>query len=401
MLCRITHKGITFSSIEVATIAIVGYLVFLPLKTQPDLATMIMATFGFLAVFAHKTFRPRLDRLDYFVISLIIIITCISSLLSVDPGRSFRFMVYLCLNMFLLVLATAMISRKSLKIIAGFLGLMGVVHLITLLITSQLANPAAASSLIKQSQLATLIVPNDALVLGLCLPSLALVSLNNGFKSPIISFAGLTLYVALAVYTSYFLQSKVAILSLAAAVLSMTVAWIVLPMRENLGKHRITVMVSTFSLLLALCISAWYLGNQSTTRLSLWSVASTAHTSIPEVFLGAGPNTFLYNPNAIESEFDRGDLIIPWVHNMYLEAYYDQGLFGLMGLLALTIIPLVRAMKIQDRAISAVLIASIITFCLVALIEITLTRRFYFAFLAVMYGLSTAQTSEAVTCSKK
>ena len=80
--------------------------------------------------------------------------------------------------------------------------------------------------------------------------------------------------------------------------------------------------------------------------------------------------------------------------NLYLEAYYDQGLLGLMGILTLTIIPLIRAMRIEDRFLRAMLMASMITFCFLALFEITLTRRFYFAFLAIMYGLSIAHSRE-------
>ena len=77
---------------------------------------------------------------------------------------------------------------------------------------------------------------------------------------------------------------------------------------------------------------------------------------------------------------------------LYLEAYYDQGLFGLVGILALTVIPVTRAVKIGDRAVRTLLLASMITFCLLALFEITLTRRFYLAFLVVMYGLARAQS---------
>ena len=52
-------------------------------------------------------------------------------------------------------------------------------------------------------------------------------------------------------------------------------------------------------------------------------------------------------------------------------------------------------MRIEDRSVRAMLGASMVTFCLLALFEITLTRRFYFAFLAIMYGLSKAHTKEA------
>lgn len=376
-------------------VAIVGYVFFLPLKTRPDIATLMLVALGFLAILSHKSLRPRLGRVDYLVISLVIVTTGISSLLSVDPARSLRFLMYLCLNMFLLLLASAKVSRQTVRVIAGCLGLFGVVHLFALLVTSQVLSFATATSLIRQLQIATLIVPNDALILGLCLPSLAFFILSNKARKPLIPGIAVTLYVAFSVYVSYLLQSKLTLLGLAAALLALVATWVTFPRREKLGKHRITVVISTFGVLLLLCTSAWYLGNQSTTRLSLWSAASTAHTTTSEVLFGAGPNTFLYNPTAIESEFDKGNLVIPWVHNLYLEAYYDQGMFGLMGILALTIIPLIRAMRIEERSVRAMLVASMVTFCLLALFEITLTRRFYFAFLAIMYGLSKAHTKEA------
>lgn len=376
-------------------VAIVGYVLFLPLRTSPDLATLMLVALGLLAVLSHKGLRPRLGRVDYLVISLVIATTGISSLLSVDPARSLRFLVYLCLNMFLLLLATAMVSRQTVRVIAGCLGLFGVVHLFALLVTGQALNFATASSLIRQLQIATLIVPNDALILGLCLPSLTFFILDNNARKPLIPGIAVTLYVAFSVYVSYLLQSKLTLLSLAAALLATLATLVMFPRLEKLGKRRITAVISTFGVLLLLSASAWYLGNQSTTRLSLWSVASTAHTTTSEVLFGAGPNTFLYNPTAIESEFDKGNLIIPWVHNLYLEVYYDQGLFGLIGILALTIIPLIRALRVEDRSIRAMLVASMVTFCLLALFEITLTRRFYFAFLAIMYGLSKAHTKEA------
>ena len=374
--------------------AIVGYIFFLPLDTHPDLATFVLVALGLLAIFFRQSLRPRLERIDYIVILLVIVATGISTLLSVDPARSLRFLVYLCINMFLLLLATSMVSRSMVRVVAGCLALFGLFHLVALLATSQVSGLATASSLIKHLQMATLIVPNDALILGLCLPSFAYFTLNNSVMKPLIPCIAVALYVSFSVYVSYLFQSKLTLLSLAAALLAMAAVWMTFPRAEKLKQHNSTVMISTIGLLLLLSTSAWYLGNQSTTRLSLWSVASTAHTTTSEVLFGAGPNTFLYNPTAIESEFDKGNLVIPWVHNLYLEAYYDQGLFGLIGILALTIIPLTRAMRIEDRSVRAMLMASMITFCLLALFEITLTRRFYFAFLAIMYGLCKAQTKE-------
>ena len=374
--------------------AIVGYIIFLPFDTHPDLATFMLVGLGLLAIFFRESLPLRLERIDYIVILLVIVATGISTLLSVEPARSLRFLVYLCINMFLLLLATSLVSRRMVRIAAGCLALYGLFHLVALLSTSQVSSIATANSLIKQLQMSTLIVPNDALILGLCLPSFIYFTLTNNVMKPLISCVAVVLYVSFSIYVSYLFQSKLTLLSLVAALLAMTAVWMTIPRIEKLKQHNSAVMISTIILLLLLSASAWYLGNQSTTRLSLWSVASTAHTTTSEVLFGAGPNTFLYNPTAIESEYDKGDLVIPWVHNLYLEAYYDQGLLGLIGILALTIIPLVRAMRIKDPSVRAMLVASMITFCLLAIFEITLTRRFYFAFLAVMYGLCKAQTKE-------
>jgi hypothetical protein len=375
--------------------AIVGYAWFLPLETRPDLATLVLVALGLMAFSSRGGLRPNLLRIDYIVIAMLVITAAISTLLSVDPSRSMRFLVYMCLNVFLLLLAASMVSGKTLRFVAGCLGLFGVLHLVALLLASLGLFPVTPNAIIRDLQMATLIVPNDALILGLCLPSLVFFLLSNNTRKPLFSYIAVAVYVALSVYVSYLLQSKLTLLSLIAAWLVLAVARVKIPGSEKLVKHHNTILISTLGVLLLLSTSAWYLGNQSTTRLSVWAVAATAHTTTSEVLFGAGPNTFLYNPVAIESDFDKGDLIIPWVHNLYLEAYYDQGLFGLIGILALTIIPLARALRIKDRSVRAMLVASIISFGLLALFEITLTRRFYFAFLAIMYGLSIAHTSEA------
>lgn len=375
--------------------AIVGYAWFLPLETRPDLATLLLLLLGLLAFTSRGGLRPKLLRIDYIVIAMLVITAGISTLLSADPSRSMRFLVYMCLNVFLLLLAASMVSGKTLRLVAGCVGLFGVLHLVALLLASLDSFPATPNALIRYLQMATLIVPNDALILGLCLPSLVFFVFSNDTRKPVFSLIAVVVYGALSVYVSYLLQSKLTLLSLIAALLVLAVAQVKIPGSEKLVKHRNTIPITTLGVLLLLSTAAWYLGNQSTTRLSLWSVAATAHTTTTEVLFGAGPNTFLYNPVAIESDFDKGDLIIPWVHNLYLEAYYDQGLFGLIGILALTTIPLIRALRIKDRSVRAMLMASIITFGLLALFEITLTRRFYFAFLAIMYGLSIAHASEA------
>jgi hypothetical protein len=379
---------------SLAAIAVVGYVIFLSFNTRPDLATFILTALGLVAIYGRKELQPRIERSDYIVILLVIVVSGISTLLSVDPTRGLKFLVYLCLNMFLLLLASAIVSRLAVQVVAGCLGLFGVLHLIALLVGSQVSIPETPSSLVRYLQMATLVVPNDALILGLCLPSFIFFTLTINARKPGFAYSAVALYILFSIYLSHLLQSKLTLISLFTALFVLAVNSVAFGPDKKLEAHRVTVMLGTFGLLLLLSASAWYVGNQSTTRLSLWLMASTAHTSVPDVLFGSGPNTFLYNPFIVDSAFDKGNLIIPWVHNLYLEAYHDQGLFGLIGILALTIIPLARALKIEDHSVRAMLVASIITFCLLALFEITLTRRFYFAFLAIMYGLSKAQLRE-------
>ena len=60
--------------------AIVGYTFFLPLDTHPDLATFVLVALGLLAIFFRQSLRPRLERIDYIVILLVIVATGISTL---------------------------------------------------------------------------------------------------------------------------------------------------------------------------------------------------------------------------------------------------------------------------------------------------------------------------------
>ena len=109
--------------------------------------------------------------------------------------------------------------------------------LVALLATSQISSLATANSLIKHLQMATLIVPNDALILGLCLPSFAYFTLKNDVRKPLIPCIAVALYVSFSVYVSYLFQSKLTLLSLAAALLAMVAAWMTFPRAEKLKQH--------------------------------------------------------------------------------------------------------------------------------------------------------------------
>jgi len=369
-----------------------GYLCFIPFATSPDLATFLLICLGLFAVNQAKPLRPNLRHWDYLVITALLFSVLLSALLSRDVVRGLDYIVYLSINLLLLLTASALQGRREVKVVALCLGLFGLTHLAALMTASQSLDVSDASQLIYQAGLTTLVVPNDALILGLCFPSLTFALMSKDRRWTDRAFVLMGIYAGLTAYACYLLQSKVALLSLLTAVFAMAASRFLLPQRSAL-KPVFTIGLLVTGILLAGGL-AWYFGNQSTIRLSLWIEAATAHSTISEILFGAGPNSFVFDPSAAGPLFDNGDLIIPWVHNLYLEVWHDQGLLGLLAFCALTILPIQRALRIEDRGIQTLILASMATFILAAFFEVTLTRRFYFAYLAFFYGLAASQSKE-------
>ena len=374
--------------------AIWGYFLLIPFETAPDLATLALIAFGLFAVYREEKVPSLLQWEDYLVILVLTLVVAISTALSDSPVKALGFLVYLLINLFLLLLATTLRGRRAAELTVFAIAVFGVIHVLALLFSGQSAGATGADSIVKQAGLATLIVPNDALILGLCLPSLMFALLDRGrWRLP--ARVILVVYVLSSVFICHLLQSKVALLSIVMAVLMMLIFRFMITRRGKVRLKLLPVISTLSGFILFAGGLALYLGNQSTTRLSLWWEAATAHTSVMDYLFGSGPNSFLYNPTAIKPLFDGGDLIIPWVHNLYLETWHDLGLLGLLTLIAMTVLPIIRALRIKDGNMGAMILASMTVFILAAMLEVTLTRRFYFAFLALFYGLALSQTLES------
>jgi O-antigen ligase len=367
--------------------AIGGYIGFLLFQTIPDVSTLLLFSFGLFAFLAKDGPRPALGRLDYLVLLIFAGACVLATLFSENPVQSVRYLVYLGMNVFLLLLAASLSNIRQVFILLGCLMLLGLIHLGAVLISGAGTGVATPEALVAQQPFVTLLVPNDALIIGLCLPASVIVfgQICRRWMTGVVVLTGC--YLILAAYASYLLQSKVALIGLMAALLSLVAAWRG-PLPPNGGaKRRPWIAYLVIPVMLLLIPVCWLLGNQSTTRIGLWSYAITNH-SPAGVLVGSGPNTFNYDPAMIASPVENGARMIPWVHNLFLEAWTEQGLLGLVGILAVTIIPLVRSARMENRAMRAFIFASASTFCLLGLLELTLTRRFYFAYLALIYGLS-------------
>lgn len=386
----------SLTRVQWLSIAGIGaYLCFIPVRTTPDIATLVLILAALLMIIRQDSSLPRLPRADHLVVASVVIAVCLSTLLSRDIARSLDYLIYVAINMIVLLMAAGLRERRSVRVIALLIGLLGVTHLFSLLVASRADGVYEAGLIVDRTGLSTLIVPNDALILGLCFPALSWVLLDQGRRWH--GWAGfiLALYLTLSLSVCHLVQSKVALLALITAVFT-----VALFRRTNVAaaaaRPTMTkLMTALFGFIVLAGGLAWYLGNQSTVRLSLWAEALTAHSSVKELAVGVGPNTFLFNPSSVGSAFDKGDFLVPWVHNAYLEAWYEQGLLGLLALMALTLIPVIRALRIKEPGIRTMVLASLVTFIVVSIFEVTLTRRFYFAFLAIFYGLALGHNLES------
>lgn len=388
MRCPILARFNKFTQAEsLGLYAIAGYLWFLLIPTKPDLSTFFLVALGLAALLAKNGLRPRLGRMDYPVLSLFVAAACLATVFSDEPARSARYLVYLLSNIFLLALVASITSISRVRVILASLMFLGSLQLLAILISSAVLGPASPEEIIDYQPFVILLVPNDVLIAGLCLPASIVVlwQMNKQWKPA--SLFIITAYFASAVYASYLLQSKVGMISLLAALLAMAVGWKGFAQAGQRSGHLALRGIALAAVLILLASGAFYLGNQSTTRLGLWSYAVSQH-SAAEVWVGTGPNTFSYDPTAVETPFEEEGRTIPWTHNLFLESYTEQGLFGLVGILAISVIPVMRAIRIENPALRSFLFASALTFFLLGLLEITLTRRFYFAYLALIYGLS-------------
>lgn len=361
-----------------------AYFLFLSVQTWPDLATFFLLAFGLFAFLGKNRVKPGLQTADYLALGLFAAALCLSTVFSDDAGVSLRYLGYAAINAVVLLLAATQQRDWQWRALASGLVLIGVVHLVVLVIYGGVPGSIDPQVIIDTQPLIALRVPNDALIVGLCLPAVVFVLFRTGGPRGNHSTLLLLLYVAASLYCSYLLNSKVVLLSVIGGGLALAlVRWKALP-----GKRAVFWLVLTVSAAVGLIVLAWALGNQSTTRLGIWSEAVARADTVKAVLVGSGPNTFEYDPLLAEHTFDKEARTVPWAHNLFLEAFTEQGLLGLAAILVLTLIPIKRALVMADSDRRLFLLASALIFFLLALVELTLTRRFNFAYLCLLYGLS-------------
>ncbi len=245
-----------------------------------------------------------------------------------------------------------------------------------------------------------LVVPNDVAFLALVAP-LSLVLLYNESRLVIKALATFSLLLTLCAVCVF--QSRIAMLTL---IVSVTFTATLLRPRLGLVCGFVVLLAGTLIDGLTGFPLARKFSHLWDARISLWLAAWAMFLSAP--FLGHGPHTFalLYQsylhglslPPWLPTELHT---VVPWPHNLYLEALAEQGVIGLAALGVLLAYGVLAAWKMQRAAAGEVRIfaagalGGLAGFCVAGGGELSFLRLWVviilFTFLGVIARLSSIQ----------
>ncbi len=385
-----------------AKIGVCGYLLAIVTPVGGNAALVVLSVFGSLAV-AAAGLRRQVARWP-LLIPLVGFLACtgLSAMASEDVGRSVRLSAPL-LPAFLLFVLISRGFRDLRDVRALYVAeCVAALGLATLVIAVAWTNPgASASTWVAKTDSPIVIVPNDVTVLAVIAP-LSLVLLYRDPRRLVRITAGLS--IALSVGVVLLVRSRVAALTMIGS----------LACAAALLRPRLGLVWGAGSVLLALGVDGLLgfplvakFSHVLDTRIAFWLVASAMFNDAP--LLGRGPRTFgvfyhaylrtLKIPDWLP--IDHG--VVPWAHNLYLEALAEQGVVGLAALGLVLWVGLRLAWKAraagsgeEARVLGVGALAGLLGFCVAGLFELTLLRLWVvtvlFVFLGAVARLSTVET---------
>lgn len=222
-----------------------------------------------------------------------------------------------------------------------------------------------------------LVVPNDITFLAMLAPlSLTLIYLHP--RSPIAGASTVSIFLTLFTSGLYISRTSIMVLVLSCAFSGLLI------------RSRYTLIFITASLFLIICIDL--LGshilldkflnldiNPASGRMHHWSVAFQMF--LDEPLFGHGLQTF-------------NDANITWAHNLYLEVLAEQGVVGLVILLALLCVSAAGLWKTrmstirEDSVVATGALGSMLGFVLASAFELTLFRGWALLMLLVLAALA-------------
>jgi O-antigen ligase len=333
------------SKFSVGVVGACLYIAGFALPLQWDLIPLlVLALFSTLAAITHSAARTTAWSFLALMVVVFLAETTVSTLLSVDIGRSIRLgMQILPAALLFFLVAEHFDGSRDIRLLYLTLSMLGIVLASKMLWVAWDAN-GTVNLRVTRLGIPLLVDPNDLTFLAILAP-LSLVLLYREPRSACGIIAGFSIFLSLG--TAFVFRSRTAVIT---TVISLTCVMLL-----TQRKHRLaTGLAAIFTmLLLALLLNALIFpnsqlvekviyGNYGTLngRTPLWSAAWTAFLSAP--VLGHGPHTF-----GVFSE-------TPYVHNLYLEVLAERGGLGLAALGVLIAYGLAAAWRLQRVASSDV-----------------------------------------------
>ena len=239
-----------------------------------------------------------------------------------------------------------------------------------------------------------LVEANDIAFLAVLAPF----SFVRWYQSPR-ALAGIlaALSLALAVCAAVALQSRTAVLAMAASI--GCAAALMRPSQRAAVGGLSAFSIIVFGLLLdgvlGFPMVGKFAGNWTTSeRLPLWAAAWAMFRDAP--LLGQGPHTFvqLYESYVHDLGLSEPLRRVPWPHNLYLEMLAGFGIAGFLALMVLIVRAMSTTWRVRAtaapgiRAMSAATLAALVGFCLAAAVELTFLRRWVVVTLFSLFGLA-------------
>jgi O-antigen ligase len=310
----------------------------LPLKW--DIALLVLAIISALAVIN----RSRANATAWSSLTLLVVVflseTAVSTLLSVDIGRSIRLGIQLLPAALLFFLVTEHFEGpRDIRFLYLMFSILGIALASRMLWVAWHAN-GTVNLRVTRLGIPLFVVPNDLTFLALIAP-LSLVLLYRGPCRVCGIIAGFSIFLSLCAACVF--RSRTAVLT---TVISLTCITVLTQRRRCLATGLAALLAL---LLLILLLNALFFPNSQlidkvirsnydtlSGRTPVWSAAWRLFLDAP--VLGHGPHTF--------GVFSK----IPYVHNLYLEVLAEQGILGFAALGVLIAYGLAAAWKLQRVA---------------------------------------------------
>jgi len=396
-----------FKAIPIACFGVCFYLVGFCFELQCDVPLIILALAGLVAnlIDIDNHIAPWNQPITK-ALGLFILASIVSFLMSDDLARSWHMSLMLFPALLIFMLIKQYFNKRNLQFLSITLVLVSLGLSLALFFIALNHNleqdlglyPIYASLWVNDLASPILLVPNDIAFISVLTPfSIALILQKTNHY--LTALAILSIFLGIVVIA--LLRSRVALMSEFASLLIMTL--LLLKSKHLVLKPVILMLCS--GVLVVLFIDGIMnfsiitkIGLFANTRLALWLSAWQMFLDAP--IFGHGPHTFVLSYqnylNAIKlpSWMPTDPRVVPWPHNLYLELLAEQGIIGLISFVWLmhSVFSLTfRLLNVNDeltRIYAAVVLASLSSFSLAAVFELTFLRQWVVIIFFLLMGIT-------------